>query len=60
MLATSATAAEHHADHAGDLDHAVGQVHETLFTEHRIILADPRYQRGAGWGSPCGHVNSDR
>jgi hypothetical protein len=52
VLATGATAAEHHADHAGDRYQAVGQVHETLFTEHRIILADPRChpgrQRGAG------------
>ncbi|GAA5653617.1 hypothetical protein Gobs01_05036 [Geodermatophilus obscurus DSM 43160] len=47
MLATSATAAEHHADHAGYLDHAVGQVHETLFTEHRVILTDPRYHPAA-------------
>jgi hypothetical protein len=51
VLATGATAAEHHADHAGDLDHAVGQVHETLFTEHRVILADPPYHPGRQRGA---------
>ncbi|WP_324277237.1 hypothetical protein [Blastococcus brunescens] len=41
MLATSAAAAEHHADHAGDLRYAVGELREaSLFFEHPAILAD--------------------
>jgi hypothetical protein len=42
VLATGAAAAEHHADHTGDLGHAGGEIRETLFIEHPTILEDLR------------------